>query len=73
MTERVYTLPCIGGHEVDVRSPGVLFEFTGWAERSRRGGGLHHFAFKEQTGRVMCADCASKRKRSGSVDQVELW
>jgi len=72
MSDRVYLISCVGGHEVDAREHGLLREVTGWAE-ARKGGGLHHIHFREETGRVMCARCASRRKRGGSIDQGSIW
>jgi hypothetical protein len=70
VTVQFFEKTCDGhGESFDVRSPGTLFEFIGWAERSRRGGGLHHFKFKQQTGRVLCADCARRRAATGNVNQ----
>jgi len=58
---------------MDDREYGALYEFTGWAEQRRSGGGLHHFRFKRTTGRAMCADCARKKAATGSAQQGSLW
>ena len=63
---------CIGGHNVEANAYGLLREVTGYAE-PRRGGGLHHLQFRQETGRVMCADCARKRRHGGSIGQGDLF
>jgi hypothetical protein len=66
------TVRCVGGHDVPLNDYGLLREVTGYAE-PRKGGGLHHLQFKQETGRVMCAACASRRRRGGSIDQGGLF
>jgi hypothetical protein len=59
------------GGPVDLHDPDVLFEVRGWVER-RRGGGVHHVRFKEETGRIMCGICARKRERGAHPQQESL-
>jgi hypothetical protein len=66
------TVRCVGGHDVEANAYGLLREVNGWAE-PRKGGGLHHLYFRQETGRVMCAACASRRRRGGSIDQGDLF
>ena len=61
----------IDGQTVDLHDPHVLFEVRGWVER-RRGGGVHHVRYKEETGRIMCGPCARRRERSGHAGQESL-
>jgi hypothetical protein len=56
---------------VELNDPDVLFEVRGWVER-RKGGGVHHVRFKEQTGRIMCGRCARQRARTGHEQQESM-
>jgi len=63
----IYT-PCVDcGRPVDLNARRVVVEMTGFAPRTRTGGGLNRLFRRKETGRALCERCFATINHPGQA------